>query len=86
MGDLYNCRVCGWRSPTPPWGESGKEPSFDICPCCECEWGYEDSGVESTKKYRAAWIASGANWVHDDTPHDGLTTEERLCNVPPGFE
>jgi hypothetical protein len=86
MGSADNCRVCGYDWGEPPWGESGQEPTFWICPCCEVEAGYEDGDVASAKAYRAAWIAAGAQWSDDDEPEDGLSTEERLTHVPPGFE
>lgn len=86
MGSANNCRVCGYRWPTPPWGDDGESPDFDICPCCEVEAGYEDASPEGARRYRAEWLANGAPWADESTPHDGLTTEERLTHVPPGFE
>ena len=86
MGDLYNCRVCGYRWPTPPWGDDGESPDFDICPCCQVEAGYEDASPEGARRYRDEWLARGAPWNDESTPHDGLSTEDRLTHVPPGFE
>ena len=81
-----HCRVCGYDWGEPPWGVTGKTPSFEICPVCEVEAGYEDNSPESTRAYRAAWLAEGAPWDDDDVPHDGLSTVERLRRVPPGYE
>ena len=86
MGDAHNCRVCGYYAEDPPWGGSGLEPSFDYCPCCHVEWGYQDSLPEAARQFRARWVAAGAPWDDEDFDHDGLTTEERLKNVPAGFE
>lgn len=86
MGDQHNCRVCGYRWEEPPWGASGQEPTYWICPSCEVEAGYEDVTPAGARAYRAAWIAAGAPWSDPDEPHDGLTTEQRLAHVPPGFE
>jgi hypothetical protein len=79
------CRVCGYESDSPSWGEDGRTPSFEICPCCGVEWGYEDSLREGVLAHREAWFADGAKWTHEDVLHDGLTIEERLARVPPEF-
>jgi hypothetical protein len=86
MGSANNCRACGYDWGEPPWGASGQEPSFWICPCCEVEAGYEDASPEGARRYREEWLAQGAPWSDPDEPHDGLSTEERLTHVPPGFE
>lgn len=46
------CRICGLYSEDKPWGEDGHCPTYDICPCCGCEFGYEDYTVESAINYR----------------------------------
>lgn len=77
--DFRYCRVCGYdASEWLPWGEDGRFGSFDICPCCNVEWGYEDSTFESTADFRAEWIRSGAKWSDRRIPPDGLGTHERL--------
>lgn len=86
MGSANNCRACGYDWGEPPWGASGQEPTYWICPCCQVEAGYEDGDAESSRRYRAEWLARGAPWTDESTPHDGLSTEERLTHVPPGFE
>ncbi|MBA3783108.1 MAG: hypothetical protein H0X12_14815 [Nocardioides sp.] len=86
MASDNNCRVCGYDWGEPPWGPYGDTPNFWICPCCEVEAGYEDGTAESARSYRAEWLAAGAKWTIRTIAHDGLTTEERLKNVPPGFE
>lgn len=71
------CRVCGYESDVPPWGEDGL-PLFDICPCCGVEWGYEDALPAGVKQYRENWISRGAPWFDRYTARDGLETSERL--------
>lgn len=56
------CRVCGLQQEDFPWGKDGKTPTFDICNCCGVEFGYEDITVESTSRFRDAWLANGAHW------------------------
>jgi len=50
--NLYVCRVFGALQSDPPWGETGKDPSFDICDCCGVEFGYEDATLSGLKRYR----------------------------------
>src|SRR3972149_9931161 len=60
--EVMACRVCGYIGEDAPWGEDGKTASFDICPCCGVEWGYEDILPEGVFDYRAKWINGGAQW------------------------
>lgn len=56
------CRVCGYELPSPPWGKDGASPTWDICPCCGTEFGYEDCTPASAREKRAQWIAGGMKW------------------------
>jgi hypothetical protein len=43
MSTFFSCPICGYdRLDEPPYDENGNS-SFDICPCCGIEFGYEDS-------------------------------------------
>ncbi len=59
----YPCPVCGWPElELPPRGEGG-EASFEICPCCGFEFGYDDDSEGLTYgQARAQWIAGGMKW------------------------
>lgn len=48
----HNCRVCGLHIDDLPWGQDGNSPTYDICPCCGVEFGYEDYTAESARRYR----------------------------------
>jgi hypothetical protein len=64
---LYICPICGYPGlKEPAWGNDGKSPTFEICPCCGCEFGYEDARPEGAKEFRKRWIATGGKW-HDPT-------------------
>ena len=82
---LY-CRVCGYKSENPPWGEDGQTPLYDFCPCCGVEHGYQDSTQNGTHKYRAKWIAAGAKWEEPEEKPDDWSLNEQLCHVPREFE
>ncbi|MDQ0726960.1 hypothetical protein [Microbacterium sp. W4I20] len=76
--DPRYCRVCGYEPEEAPWGPDGRFGSFDICPCCGVEWGYEDSTFSASVRYRDRWIEQGAGWHDRRTPADGMTTAARL--------
>ena len=82
---VTTCRVCGYDWGEPPWGTDGDASTHWICPCCGVQAGYEDSTADSSRRYRAAWLARGAPWSDRHEAHDGLTTQDRLARVPPGF-
>ena len=51
-GAEHYCRVCGYRSDEPPWGDDGRSPSFNHCPCCGVEWGYQDLLPTAAERFR----------------------------------
>jgi len=56
---LHTCRICGYfDKDLMPWGEDGDIPSFEICPCCGVEFGYEDVQIDSIVRYRKKWMNS----------------------------
>ena len=57
------CRVCGFELGFHPWGEDGTDPSFDICPCCGTEFGYQDTLLSAIIKARQRWIDRGTRWL-----------------------
>lgn len=55
--DKFKCRVCGLdQSPDLPWGENGDHASFNICPCCGVEFGYEDDSLQNCLLARRNWV------------------------------
>jgi hypothetical protein len=80
-GAEHLCRVCGFWSDEPPWGDDGRSPSFEYCPCCGVEWGYQDLLPSAAERFRATWLAEGAPWQDRKVPADGLTTDERLRGI-----
>ena len=75
------CKVCGCQLDYLPWGEDGKTPSFDICPCCGVEFGNEDYTEESIKKYREKWINGGAHWFDTKLRPSNWSLQEQLSNA-----
>ena len=80
--EFYVCRVCGAEQLDPPWGEDGKNATFDLCDCCGVEFGYEDATLMGIRRYREEWLSNGAKWkVEKEKPKDWLL-EQQLKNVP----
>jgi hypothetical protein len=59
----HTCPVCGWpKLHEPPRHETGGA-SFEICPCCGFEFGFDDDDQGLTyEQARARWIAGGMRW------------------------
>lgn len=41
---MYHCPACGFELNGPPW--RGEDPSWNICPCCGIEFGYDEYDSE----------------------------------------
>jgi hypothetical protein len=86
LGDpLWHCRVCGLLWPAPPWGEDGKSPMWDFCPCCGVETGYGDSSLTGARRWREKWLAAGAEWEFPKEKPPDWDLEEQLQYVPEQF-
>lgn len=81
----YNCRVCGLKQLEPPWGEDGLTPTFEICPCCGVEFGYEDNNVLSTRKFRKEWVANGKKWFSLNEKPPDWQFKEQIEQIPEEF-
>lgn len=72
---ISHCPVCGLS-----WEESvdykSVRNSFDICQCCGCEYGYDD-----TSSYREDWIESGAPWFDPNLKPKDWDWEKQLKNI-----
>jgi len=85
MCTKYVCNVCGYNELTsPPWGENGHTASFDICPCCGVEFGYEDSTETGKKRFLNHWIDNGAVWFIPKLKPTNWCLYEQLENLADG--
>ncbi len=64
---MYQCPVCGYKGLEAPPYESSGSPSFEICPSCGTEFGYDDFETDHAT-LRNNWIQSGAKWWNPSTP------------------
>ena len=76
------CPVCGYPlGDYNPWGDDGKTPTYDICPCCGVEWGNEDYTSESRKEYCSKWIAAGTQGCDTQKQPANWNLGEQLKNI-----
>ena len=76
------CRVCGYELSEPPWGEDGQSPSWDICPCCGTEFGYNDCTLASVQKNRGEWILNGKKWFDKTKKPEDWNFDAQQANIP----
>jgi len=62
----WMCPVCGYPDLDEPAYE-GTSPSFQICPSCGTEFGYDDATV-THEELRAIWIDNGCKWWWQEQP------------------
>lgn len=78
----FTCEVCGFNGlDEAPWGADGKTPSFDICPCCGVEFGYEDATDTGKANFRTKWIATGGKWFDESKKPNRWDIKEQLAKI-----
>lgn len=78
------CRVCGFRYDGYfPWRFNDGQwfPSYDICVCCNAEFGFEDESLFSIRAFREKWILDGANFYHKALMPSGWIYKDQLKNI-----
>lgn len=78
------CPVCGYPGlAEPPYNEDGGG-SFEICPSCGFEFGFDDQseGI-SHDEYRARWLADGAPWFDPEQKPEDWNLQAQLANLDP---
>jgi hypothetical protein len=77
----FTCSFCGFPDlDQPPFDETGA-PSFEICPCCGGEFGYNDASQEAEKEYRRKWIQNGAQWFDSSLKPTDWKLRNQLLNI-----
>lgn len=80
----YTCPVCGYdKLYEPPYEEEYYTGSYEICPCCGCEYGYDDFDYDlyTFKTAREKWIQKGAKWFSPRNRPRNWVLEEQLKNI-----
>ncbi len=79
------CRVCGLFQESPPWGEDGDTPSFEICACCGVEFGNDDSTIVAIHRTRKEWLNKGAKWFISKFKPLNWNLAQQLSQIPIDF-
>lgn len=88
MNRINHCPVCGYRLNEPSWLDD-RSASFEICPSCGIQFGYDDvAGGDMEKRsevyrsWRAEWVQRGMPWesIGMATP-DSWNPQEQLKNI-----
>ena len=73
------------RQPTPPWGDDGRTPLFEHCPCCGVEFGYQDATPTGARRFREAWLSGGGRWSEPEGMPANWSLQEQLTQIPVQF-
>jgi hypothetical protein len=85
ISPINNCFSCGYQPSFLPWGEDGKSPSMEICPCCGVQFGNEDMTLKSLNAYRSKWISKGAKWFSKEDMPEAWDIEAQMKHIPEEF-
>ena len=77
---LSHCPVCGVPFPEPEHIDSVRS-SWDICVCCGCEYGLDD-----TPEYRAKWLQRGSPWFTREREPGNWDLREQLTHIIPDWD
>jgi hypothetical protein len=82
----FRCPVCGWPELDKPPRSAPGGASYEICPCCGFEFGYDDDAKGLTfEEARKHWIAGGRKWWSASRPAPvGWDATRQLAGDEPG--
>jgi len=61
------CPICGFDKLLEPPSDNFGNPSHEICPCCNFEYGFDDSSEGySFDEYRSRWINDGFKFASEE--------------------
>lgn len=77
------CPVCGFQGLNEAPYDEELNASYDICPCCGVEFGYDDFKIDNIvfEIARNKWLAKGAKWFKKDEKPKNWILEEQLKNT-----
>lgn len=78
----YTCPVCGFDKLQEIPFDKKNNPSYEICPCCGFEFGFEgDNSKHTFNQYREQWLEEGAKWFREDAKPKDWTLKKQLENL-----
>ena len=79
MSQQYLCPICGFDKLQEEPFDKNNEPSYEICPCCGFEFGFNgDNRKDRFNEYRKQWISDGAKWFMPDVKPRDWTLKKQL--------
>lgn len=77
----YICPVCGWNGLSREAYINGSQ-SYEICLCCDFQYGYDDDKGFTHEEWREKWIKEGMKWDWGrKKPPEGWNPEKQLLNI-----
>lgn len=81
------CPVCGFSPLDEPAYKASGGGSYEICPSCNFEYGFDDDDQGFTfEQWRARWVERGMPWGGDgeDAPPEGWDPVAQLASLDHG--
>lgn len=76
------CPICGYDKLLEPPYDECNNPSYEICPCCGFEYGFDDQDRNfDFIAYREKWLLSGAKWFQCQEKPDDWDLNVQLKNL-----
>ena len=75
------------RGGEPPYSVFLGMPSYEVCPCCGYEFGFDDepgtSEPQSFEQYLADWTRKGCKWFDENNKPIGWSIENQIkgCRI-----
>ncbi|OOR12035.1 hypothetical protein BW897_15000 [Bacillus cereus] len=78
----FICLICGFDDLLDPPYDEDEDPSYEICPCCGFQFGFDDCDQGYTfVEYREKWLEKGAIWHNNAKKPTGWSLEKQLKNI-----
>lgn len=88
MEKSRRCPVCGYGGLLrPPYQDGVHAPSFEVCPSCDTEFGYDDAVADLSqladrhRLLREAWVAAGMQWSSKEGPPKDWNPRKQLLEA-----
>lgn len=81
----YLCPVCGYPELDEPPYLNG-QASFEICPCCGYEFGYNDPNPASKETFLRNWVRMGTPWATPSLKPKKWDAKAQLKGIDVDFE
>ena len=66
-----------------PWGADGMTSSFEYCPCCGVQFGYQDSLLTGVRRCRLQWQEQGMPWSEPGEKPPEWQPVTQMAAIPP---